>query len=48
MGEINTTYEIFLRKLNGKAHVEDLRVNLRMLSKEVLKEEDVKAGFELI
>ena len=27
-GGIKATYEIFLRKLNGKAYIEDLCVNL--------------------
>jgi hypothetical protein len=46
VGEIKTTYGIFLRKLNGKAHVEVLCVNLRMMSKRMLKEQYMKAEFE--
>ena len=42
MGEIKATYEIFLRNLSGKAHVEDLCVNLRMISKGMLKEQYMK------
>jgi hypothetical protein len=46
VGEIKTTCEIFLRNFNEKVHVEDLCVNLRMISKRMLKDQNMKAEFE--